>query len=429
MIFPLLAAGALAVAIGHPLFQRTTLSMPARIAASWTTGTILLTLTVTAAALSRLRITPLLVVAAGALLAVGAYLFRDRDVPPSAPALASSTVASIATVGVCFLIDIWKTVKTPLWSWDHFAIWGMKARHLAVTDGQGLAALHLPAFQPSHPEYPLGLPFLIATLNLGQLPDAATFKLIHLIFAAVLVVVVREAVAQRLGSYAAGDLGAAAILVMPLLWDTEQVGLAEVPLAAFAVTAVLLLKLVGMRAAICTGLVVGFLPWTKQEGIPLAALLLLYAIWLRRRSALPIGVVAVVVALSSRFLPLPEGTSFLVANWWDRAYYRIVYTRYTRVLPLTLAGHLLRWEWFGLWGAFFAAFVAAIGRRRDVALFLVVLAQILLYVLIYYSTFLDPIEHVRSSFVRIMGALAPLALVAIAGAFAPRAETAEGPLR
>jgi hypothetical protein len=322
-------------------------------------------------------------------------------------------------------VVVWKIVKTPLWSWDHFAIWGLKARHLATTGGQGLAAFHLPPFEASHPEYPLGLPFLITTLNLGRIPDSATFKLIHLIFAAVLVVMVREAVAQRLRSFAAGDLGGAAVSVMPLLWDTEQVGLGEVPLAAFAVTVVVLLKLGGMRAAVCAGLVLGFLPWIKQEGIPLALLLLLFAIWKRRRTALAIGALGVAIALSSRLLPLPEGTSFLVGNWWDRAYYRIAYTRYTRALPLALGAHLLRWEWFGLWVAFAAAFGAAMVRRRDVTLFLVVLAQTSLYVLIYYSTFLDPIEHIRSSFVRIMGTLAPLAIVAIAGAVAPPAEIRE----
>ena len=56
-------------------------------------------------------------------------------------------------------------------------------------------------------------------------------------------------------------------------------------------------------------------------------------------------------------------------------------------------------------------------RRRPLAAALgaVVLVQLAAYAGTYFATYLDPVEHIRSSFFRIAAALLPLALVAVSG--------------
>jgi hypothetical protein len=52
-----------------------------------------------------------------------------------------------------------------------------------------------------------------------------------------------------------------------------------------------------------------------------------------------------------------------------------------------------------------------------------VLAQIVFYAFVYFSTFYQPAEHIRSSFHRLAAALLPLALMVMAGVSGALRET------
>lgn len=247
------------------------------------------------------------------------------------------------------------------------------------------------------------------------------------------------------GAAAAGAL----VAVSPLLWDTESLGLADLPLATLATLAVLLAviarrklgspghHLAGLLAA---GVALGGLPWIKQEGWPLGVWLLLAAgllvVWgfeadsgprsgrwagLGGRAgqwqslALLVGPCAALWGLQPLVhAPLTApATGFLSGRWTERV------VEHLPELP-TILGHmavdLLRWDWCLLWALFaLASFLAVRNRHRRYRLPAilggVVLAQLGVYTFIYLATYLDPAAHILSSFVRIAAALVPLAAI------------------
>ncbi len=89
--------------------------------------------------------------------------------------------------------------------------------------------------------------------------------------------------------------------------------------------------------------------------------------------------------------------------------------------PFTLVATILREltgpEWLGLWFLFGVAALASLflPARTARGLSAVVLGQFLVYAFVYFGTFLDPAQHVGSSFHRLAAALLPLALLAMAG--------------
>ena len=117
----------------------------------------------------------------------------------------------------------------------------MKARHLAEGDFLSLGFLRVDPFRSSNPEYPIGLPVLWRTLTLGRAPASLDFKLCHLLFGVALAGLCRLALKARGVSASVANAVAAFVAVSPLYWDTESLGLAEMPLAAAMLAAVVLL--------------------------------------------------------------------------------------------------------------------------------------------------------------------------------------------
>jgi hypothetical protein len=322
---------------------------------------------------------------------------------------------------------IWKYVQAPLWGWDHFAIWGVKARRML--QGGHLRLDFLASLYQTRTDHPLGIPMAWLVLTLGRAPTPAVFKLLHTLFALALVAILRTAV-QLLTSFPAlGNAAAAALAVSPLLWDTEIVGLCEVPLALWALAALLLLlpragEPLARRHFWLPSLAVGFLPWIKQEGLVLGLqLLLLGALLLARRGrriAMPglaqLAAPALLLmagALAMQRFILPPGVSFFVGPWLQRGLAR---------LPMTFAilrqcaGDLLEPDWLGFWILLtLATCVAAVTRKTlTLALAAVVWSQVLLYVLTAYFSYIYPPEHLRAAFFRICGPLVPIGLLAMA---------------
>ena len=359
-------------------------------------------------------------------LALGSALVLRRILPERlVPARERSSPrgldrAAELLLAVCALVAIWKWLRTPIWCWDHFAIWGVKARRIVVDGTLDLSFLGLRTYAVSNPHYPIGLPVAWRFLS-PSTPSASDFGLVHALFAAALLAATHAA-ARRLGaSRIAAALLAAALCASPLFWDTEALGIADMPLAAVAVAAFLLAldarEDVGFPAW-PAGLALGFLSWIKLEGVPLGALLAAACtLGLSGKKRLALAApwaLSTVAALATRRWLLPAEGSFLQGDWTARLAERV-----RDPLPLFTAmlRDLAGPEWLGLWFLFAAAALASLflPARPARRLSAVVVSQFLVYAFIYLGTYLDPAGHVHSSLHRLGAALLPVALLAMAG--------------
>lgn len=334
-------------------------------------------------------------------------------------------VALLARVALVLAVALFlaKVVVAPLWSWDHFAIWGMKSRRMVVQGRLDLGFLSAPGFEPSVTFYPVGLPMLWRLLALGGLPGTALFKTVHVLFGLALVAVTRRGVLRLGRSPAMADALAALLAASPILWDTIALGLADLPLALWATAGLMLaLESAGEGPAWPAGLCLGFLPWIKQEGLPLALLALAAAaaiassgrIRKSRLAALLLPAVLLIAGAVAIGRMLPQGgPTFFSGDWQGRALARL--SRPGEILTM-LGADLAAPDWLGFWFLFAAALALALRRRNRAALLLggVVLVQLGLYSAVYFFTYVPPAGHILSSFTRIAAALVPLGILAVA---------------
>jgi hypothetical protein len=340
-----------------------------------------------------------------------------------------SRIALACALGVL----LWKLIRVPLWGWDHFAVWGVKARRML--EAGHLRLDFLTSLYQTRTDHPLGIPMAWLVLTLGHAPSPVVFKVLHTIFALALVAVVHAAT-HRLGfSAAVANAMAGALAISPLLWDTELVGLCEVPLALWALAALLLLlprqdEPAGHRLWV-PGLIVGFLPWVKQEGLFLGLLLLLPAARLLRNRgrritlanfaqlAAPAVLLAAGALAIQRFI-LPPGASFFVGPWLQRGLGRLPQTF---AILRQCAGDLLQPDWLGFWVFLAVATLVAAVTKKTLTLSLaaVVWSQVLIYALTAFFSYLMPFDHLRAAYFRICSALEPIGLLAIAALFQGRA--------
>jgi hypothetical protein len=392
---------------------------------------------------------------------------------------------------------VWKLTRVPVWSWDHYAIWGVKARRI-FAEGALDPAWATPD-GVARPDYPLGLPLAWRALTLGAEPGPAAFVAAHALMAVALVALAGWAAARLSGSRLAGGAAAALVAASPLLWDTESLGLADLPLALWAVAAVAVVAASsypgaeGGRASglpppgrpaagppplWMAGLCLGFLPWLKTEGLPLALGLLAAAaavLYLRHplpgsgataagaatdrhptdraaggpapggrraaaalRRSLALALPALLLAAAGLAATPGAGDrelGFFRGDWAGRGLDRLPEAPR---LAWTLAADLAGPEWLGIWWLFAAAVVAAalrLVRRRSgpstgaavaLALAAAVGFQLALYFVTYLVSYIPAEEHAATSFHRVSAALAPLALLAGAAALgsAPGAASA-----
>jgi hypothetical protein len=345
-------------------------------------------------------------------------------------------VASSVALGCALAALMIKINRAPLWSWDHFAIWGVKARSLLA--GGHLRLDFLRSLYQTRTDHPLGLPMSWLVLTLGEAPGPAVFKVLHALFALALVAVLRAAVRRATSSPALANAAAAFLAVSPLLWDSEAMGLAEVPLALWATVSLLLaadLEPPRSRPWV-PGLALGFLPWIKQEGLVLG-LLLLAAVLLPMRPMLPtlriararrggagaaaaaaaqlcgpaLALMAGALAIQKRVLP--PGVSFFLGDWWRRGLDRqpLILEIQRRCLSL-----LLQPDWLGFWIVLAALTAVAVARRQGMALALIAIVwiQVLVYDLTALFTYLPPLAHLDAAFFRICAALVPIGLLGMA---------------
>jgi hypothetical protein len=366
-------------------------------------------------------------VAGELLLALGFRLFRFRRSTPGIsaepPPIAGIGRLSFLVLGASFLVAAGKWLEVPLWSWDHFAIWGMKARRMVQDGILDLGFLRLSGFQYSVTDYPVGLPLAWRVLALA-LPEEPFFRAAQVLLGLGLVLLLRRVALRIADSRALADILAALLCASPLYWDTEGLGLADLPLAFFAVASIaLVLKARDRLAPVwVAGLVIGFLSWVKTEGVLLALLLLVFGAFLLLRGrppdagrlaslALPAILLNSASFLVARYL-LSPGVSFFWGDWRGRAASRL---RHPGEIVALLGKELLRKEWLGLWVVFALGLLTCLltGRALPSLLFGIVFLMLGSYSAVYFATYLDPRQHIENSFFRIAAALVPLGMAAI----------------
>ena len=367
------------------------------------------------------------VVIAAAIGILGRWLLPRR--PWSLPAAPSDGPwllwLSRAVLAAALAIFAWKVARVPVWSWDHHATWGMKARHIAEGGFLSLGFLQVSPFRWTNPEYPIGLPVLWRMLSVGRAPSSPEFRLCHVLFGIVTAGLCRLALRRGGVSASLANATAAFVAISPLFWDTESLGLAEMPLAAASLAAAVFLlpgRDPGERLpSWLSGFAIGLLPWIKPEGLTLAILLLAAGRVMNRRPDDARGpraaAVLIFLLMTAATLllqrPFPPGQPFLDGDWPRRVAERAAHPA---AILRGMAAELAASDWIGFWLAFAIACAWAVRRRdrRAVALAFVIVAQTGFYLFVYLGTYLEPAAHIQSSFFRLMAALLPLAAVAAA---------------
>ena len=437
------AAAALVALIGARLLSRhygaltSSLGRPATLALAWLLGLALLAPLALALGLLGIplrpwSLVPLALGAAGVAWLIARRSSGEAAVPQfTAPEQPALLWAARAVLAAAILLALLRVAVMPLWSWDHHAIWGVKARRLAAEGGVSLTFLNTPEFKDARPDYPLGFPTAALVHAWGRPPSPLAFKAFHLLASLALLALLAAALRVSGAGRAAALVLTAWVAAMPLFWDTEAVGQAEMPLALVSVAALTLLLLTRTQPALAplAGLALGFLPWIKHEGWPLAVALGAWGLWSAaggaRRTllqhlaagALPLVALERLVA----FLFLPPGVGFFSGDPLARLGERL--PQAGSILAAMLR-HLAAPEALGLW-LLLPFVLVALALRRDhlaLGLALVVGFQLALYMVISFGVYLPPLDHIRASFPRITAALAPLAVVLVGRASPGRME-------
>jgi hypothetical protein len=323
--------------------------------------------------------------------------------------------------------------------WDGLLIWEQKARYAYLNGGTLPLAYFSDATRAySHPEYPLYLSMVEMWLYfwIGD-PNQFYVKLIFPVFYVAGVVLLAHAGASLSGKRWIGLLVANLFLFVPFLTRAAGgivLGYADVPLSifyfvAFYFLSVFVLENSKTSLAIFVA-IAAMLPWIKREGVILWVVLAFCGAWMiwRRRGILP--------ALVS-FLP---GICVL-ASW--RIYLSVMHAGIVRDFsPISLSlfcsnfyrlGPVLQClikeatnisHWGLLWYVTPVAILScALRKRSERQILLVVcsIAPIFLYCSTYlFSAWPDYLHHVRSSLPRLLLHVAPLSMLSIALALAPK---------
>lgn len=157
---------------------------------------------------------------------IGADVPQEAARPPVARRLLLLLLAS--AVGLYLL----RALTEPMWSNDYLAIWGLKAKTIFLARALPRSLWPGDLYGFSHPEYPLGLPLLLAGLAsfLGRWDDQALALLFPFFQAATLLVLFGWL--RRRGAPWPLPLAAVALLAsFEPLYSAYMTGMAEVPIS------------------------------------------------------------------------------------------------------------------------------------------------------------------------------------------------------
>ncbi len=324
--------------------------------------------------------------------------------------------------GIC--VYSLRALTEPMWSNDFLAIWGLKGKIIFAAGAVPRRLFSDPSLGFSHPEYPLGFPFLYAALSflLGSWDDHAMALLFPFLQVATLLALFGWL--RRRGTALALALSGVALLALfEPLYSAFSAGMADVPYSfaallfgtACADTLDRTDTLAARRLALASFLVIS----TKNEGLMLVAagVLLCFLAFRRarsvsRRALAATAIPAILLLLAGRLwkgsLPLRD---------FDLAYLgpTLVLEILPRVAEAIHTGfrEVILPAWPGL---LCVLLLIGVGRRNSAGDRLLLLVSICAaaYLLVPSLAVLGPDWLIRMSFARTVSALAPLAAAAIA---------------
>jgi len=230
----LAVAAAAGWGVAAALVPRGRTARPERFAWGLAAGLAVAALSVPFAFALRLRPgwLPFLLVSALAVLPARLLAVRERvaEPPHRPPAAAVTVLAAILVAGVAAYAL--RALTEPMWADDYLAIWGFKGKTFFTEGAVPQRLFQWPSLSFSHPEYPLGLPFLYAGIAylMGRWDDHAMALLFPVLQAGTLLLVFGWL--RRRGAGRTLALGAAALLsLFEPLYRGFTTGMAEVPLS------------------------------------------------------------------------------------------------------------------------------------------------------------------------------------------------------
>ncbi|MBC8645884.1 MAG: hypothetical protein H7X85_01875, partial [Thermoanaerobaculia bacterium] len=358
---------------------------------------------------------------AEAVILAAALLLRRRGGRQDAPSLSPEArealrLPLLAAAAAGALLFSGSALAEPIWATDFLAIWGLKAKTIFFASGIPETLFRDPAQAWSHPEYPLFLPLLFASLaafarDWNDRALALLYPALHLGTILGAYGFLRRRVNRMAGAVAAALIG----LFLPL-YRAGHVGMADIPLAfglvllscAFLDAREASSASVHVRLALASL----FCAATKQEG--LVYVVLLAATWLVARQrvdsagrAAALAVLLLPAAIHWVVLRAARGPlrnrdfdwTLLAPGRWPELFERLGEVG-VRVLTVEAGGAAV-----GL----LAIAVLLISTRRgpEDLLLLPMTAQVLVYAAIGALSSFGAVWLVQTSFARIVSALFP----------------------
>jgi hypothetical protein len=324
--------------------------------------------------------------------------------------LASQTKPHLLDLVTLFTIVCYALYATlaPVWEWDFWAIWGLKARTFLEIGGIDWRFLESRWNTFTHPDYPLLVPLnydFVALLNGGW--GDRWMGLFCVAWAVALALVARSLAARQTTPLFAS----LATLVVAALGFSRYVGLAEGALIAFGGAGVLF-----VRAALLdddgvpwrhAALMLGFAANCKNEGLALLVAVTIVVVatswsraWVRLRKLAPAYALAAPWLILRAAHTLP--TDIVEGSTMSRLLVRLPHAHQ---ILMFLAEQLDR---PGFWIAILIGVLLApaAARRRERFIVLVTAIQCLFYVVVYFITPNGLQWHVLSSWPRLTAQIA-----------------------
>jgi hypothetical protein len=300
----------------------------------------------------------------------------------------------------------------PLWDWDFWAIWGLKARVFLEYGGIDWHFLESGWNTFAHADYPLLMPldFDFIALVAGHWDDR-WLGLLNVAFALALLLIVYPLARRETTPL----IASIATLACVSTAASRYVGMAEGALIAFAGAGVLMVRAaiagddaVAMRHA---ALLLGFAASCKNEGLALLvavaiALGLVARKWLPRLWPALLIVTPWLLLRAAHKLPTDLATGSMTSRLFDHVQHLgAIITD----LALTLVNPVL---WIALLAG--VALMPAASRRREQFVLLVVLIQMSFYLATYLITPNEVHWHIATSWTRLTRhVLVPLIVVVV----------------
>ena len=290
----------------------------------------------------------------------------------------------------------------PLWEWDFWAIWGLKARVFLESGGIDWRFLTSPWNTFAHPDYPLLLPFVydfVALLGGGW--SDRWLGILFVAWAVAFLLVARELAARETTPLVA----ALVTFALSSLAVSRYVGLAEGTLIAYIGAGVLFVR----RAMLFDddvawrhgAILLGLAACTKNEGLAMLASTAIAVVvcdvrrWRRVVRLWPAAAIALpwLVLRALHDLPTDVVSGSIASRFLERV------PEAGKIFALLNAD--LHEPWF--WAALLLGIVAApfVVWRRERFVLLACLFQLVVYVGVYFGTPRELTWHIETSWPRL----------------------------